>query len=165
MTEPESDAARPVAPETRPEDLLVAGLCLLVAAVVASESLPRYAGRQGPGPGAFPTWIALLLAVCAAVILARVARERRLAPAIRWPRGEALRRVLLATVSLVAYLVLLPLLGFLLSSALLLLLHFKTVGGYPWRIAVPTAVVAALLVWYLFGVLLRVPLPSGLLGL
>lgn len=151
--------------DVRPEDVLVAGLGVLAAVIVLVDSLPRYAGRQGTlGPGAFPSWVALFLAICGASMLVKLARQGGLAPRAAWPRGAALRRVLLAAASLLVYQAVLQLLGFWLASALLLLFHLRALGHYRWRIAVPVAVLTALLVTYVFGTLLFLPLPPGLLG-
>ena len=161
----QGDSADTADGEVRPEDLLVAGLCLLVALVVAAESLPRYAGRQGLGPGAFPSWIALFLAVCSAIVIGKALRERRLSPALAWPRGAGLRRILLAVGSMALYLLTLPWLGFTLPSVAFLLIQFRLLGSYSWRVSLPLAIGSALLVWYVFGALLLLPLPTGLVGL
>jgi putative tricarboxylic transport membrane protein len=180
MSAPEADAARTLAVEgpapvgarrhwpgrdARPEDLIICLLCLLVAAVAAGESLPRYFGRQGIGPGAFPTWVATLLVCCGVIILVKVARQRGLAAWEDWPRGPALRRVLLASASMVVYLAVLQIIGFWLASSLLLLFHLRVLGHYSWRVAVPTAFISALLIAYIFGVLLFMPLPPGFVGI
>lgn len=149
----------------RPEDLVVAGLCFLAAVVVLVESLPRYIGRQTTlGPGAFPTWVALFLAICGASMLLKLARQGGLAPRADWPHGAALRRVLAVAGSLLVYQAVLQPLGFWLASMLLLLFHLRVLGRYRWRVAVPVAVFTALLVTYVFGVLLFMPLPPGFLG-
>lgn len=149
----------------RPEDLLIGALCLLAAAVATAESLPRYFGRQGIGPGAFPTWVAVLLLCCGAAVVARVVLQRGLAPWEAWPRGAALRRVVLASASMVVYLSLLQVLGFWLTSSLLMLFHLKALGGYAWRVAIPVAFASALVIAYIFGVLLFMPLPPGFVGI
>lgn len=151
--------------EVRPEDLVVAGLSLLAALVVAAEAVPRYFGRQGIGPGAFPSWVALLLACCGLAMIGKAVRERGLAAWEAWPRGPALRRVLLATGSLLVYLVVLPGLGFWVTSSLLLLFHLRVLGQYSWPVALPVAFGAAFLIAYVFGVLLFLPLPRGVVGI
>lgn len=165
MSTPEPRAVdRPPEPEVRPEDLVVAGLCLLAAVVTAAESVPRYFGRQGIGPGAFPTWVALLLAGCGLAVVVNAVRRRGLAPALDWPVGPARIRLLLAAGSMAVYLAVLPIIGFWLSSALLILFHFRVLGGYSWRVAIPTAFFSALLIAYVFGELLFMPLPPGIVG-
>lgn len=151
--------------EVRPEDLVVGGLSFLAGVVVLVESVPRYVGRQATfGPGAFPTWVALVLLVCGLSVLAKLVRQRRLAPSPEWPQGAGRRRLVAVAASLVLYQALLPVVGFWLASSLLLLFHFRALGSYPWRVAAPVALGAALLLTYVFGTLLFMPLPSGWLG-
>lgn len=148
----------------RREDLIVAALALLAAIVVTVDSLPRYTSRGAMGPGAFPLWLAIIIAVCAAVLVARVIREGALGASVEWPRGLALRRVALSTGSLFGYVLALPVLGFLAATFLLLLVFFRFLGGYRWRTALPIALGGALGMRYVFGVLLYMPLPRGWSG-
>ena len=158
-------ASPPSGRDVRPEDLLVGALCLLTAAVALADSLPRYFGRQGMGPGAFPTWIAALLICCGVLVVVKLVRQGGLAVWEAWPRGPALWRVLLAGLSMVVYLAVMGVTGFWLASSLLLLFHLRVLGHYSWRIAIPVAIVAALLIAYIFGVLLFMPLPPGFVGM
>jgi hypothetical protein len=152
-------------PDMRPEDVIIGSLCLLAAAVAAVESVPRYFGRQGIGSGAFPTWVAALLACCGAIVVAKAVGQRRLAAWEAWPRGAALVRVLLAAASMAIYLVVIQIVGFWLGSSLLLLFHFHVLGHYSWRVAIPAAFVSGLVIAYVFGALLLMPLPPGFLGI
>lgn len=151
--------------DVRREDLIVAGLALLTALVVAIDSLPRYSSRGAMGPGAVPLLLAIIIALCAAGLLVRAVRERALARAVSWPRGAELRRVALSAGSLVAYVLALPVTGFPLATVLLLLVFLRCLGEYRWRVAVPLALGGALVMWYAFGVLLYMPLPRGWPGL
>jgi hypothetical protein len=161
----QKSASRKIGRDVRPEDLLIGGLCLLAAAVVAAESVPRYFGRQGIGPGAFPSWVATLLVCCGVAVILKVVRQRGLASWEAWPRGQALLRVLLASGSIVLYLAVLQILGFWLASSLLLLFHLRVLGRYSWRVALPTAFGLSLLIALVFGVLLFMPLPQGFVGI
>lgn len=151
--------------DVRREDLLVAGLALLGALVVAIDSVPRYSSRGAMGPGAVPLLLAIVIALCAAGLLVRAVRERALATAVSWPRGPQLRRVALSAGSLAAYVLAIPVIGFPVATALLLLVFLRVLGDYRWRVAVPLALGGALVMWYAFGVLLYMPLPRGWPGL
>lgn len=151
--------------DVRREDLIVAGMALLGALVVAIDSVPRYTSRGAMGSGAVPLLLAIVIALCAAGLLARAVRERALAKAVSWPRGPQLRRVALSSGSLVAYVIALPIVGFPAATVLLLLVFLRYLGGYHWRVAVPLALGGALVMWYAFGVLLYMPLPRGWPGL
>jgi hypothetical protein len=47
----------------------------------------------------------------------------------------------------------------------LLLFHFHVLGHYSWRVAIPAAFVSGLVIAYVFGALLLMPLPPGFLGI
>ena len=64
---------------------------------------------------------------------------------------------------IVLYVLLSETLGFLVTATLLLLGLFSLLR-VRWLVALPTAVAGAALSYYVFGVLLRVPLPWGILG-
>jgi len=151
--------------DVRREDLIVAAVALLVGLLVAVDSVPRFTSRGAMGPGAFPLLLAIVVTLCAALLIGRAVRDRALAPAVEWPRGPALRRVALCAGALFAYVLTLPLLGFPLATVLLLLLFLRFLGTYRWRSAVPLAAGGVLVIWYVFGVLLYMPLPRGLPGI
>ncbi|MEI8191419.1 MAG: tripartite tricarboxylate transporter TctB family protein, partial [candidate division NC10 bacterium] len=56
-------------------------------------------------------------------------------------------------------------LGFPLATAVLLLVQLRWVEGRSWRLSVWTAVLTALVAFVLFRVLLKVPLPAGVIPL
>jgi putative tricarboxylic transport membrane protein len=77
------------------------------------------------------------------------------------PRYAGLR-ALLPPVLLLFYVLAVDRLGFLLTAAAIVLAASLTFGAR-WRLAVPLAIAAPLLVHLVFYKLLRVPLPPGLL--
>ena len=79
------------------------------------------------------------------------------------PRGEAFRRILIVLGALCLYVLLLEPLGFLLTTFLFMVLVLR-LEPRSWLFIVPSAIGATLFFFVLFKVLLRVPLPSGLLG-
>jgi hypothetical protein len=164
-----SASERPVTPgaagpAVRPEDLVVAVLCLLVAGVTAAQAIPNMAGRQNTlGPGAYPTGLSLFVALCGLIQLVRAFRGG-LAPGVPWPRGRSLGRVAMAFGSLVAYLYTMQWVGFWLGTTLFLLFQFRALGAYSWRVAVPMSLGLAFAIAYVFGLWLYLPLPRGVIG-
>ncbi len=149
----------------RPEDLVVAAICLVIAAVTAVQSYPNYVGRNNTlGSGAYPFWLAVVLTLCGLVQAWRAVRLG-LAPKETWPMGRGRLRLLLAMGCLILYLFILDTVGFWISSSLVLLFYFRVLGNYSWRVAVPVAFLSAFAVAYIFGVLLFLPLPRGIVGL
>jgi putative tricarboxylic transport membrane protein len=145
-----------------PRDLVSAFFWLAVAIYVSYEGFTKLklGTLRQPGPGFFPFWGGLLLGACALILLVRSlkSRERLASGAIPWP---ALIMVLGA---LLGYLLFLEMLGFIIVTLLFLLalFCFAEIG---WIKHVAWSAIATSLVYALFKLWLKVPLPSGLLGL
>ena len=144
------------------KDLTSAVFWLAVAIYVSFEGFTKLklGTLRQPGPGFFPFWGGLLLGACALILLARSlkSRERLGSGAIPWP---ALIMVLGA---LLGYLLFLETLGFVIVTLLFLLalFCFAEIG---WIKHVACSVIATSIVYALFKLWLKVPLPSGLFGL
>ena len=144
------------------KDLASAVFWLAVAIYVSFEGFTKLklGTLRQPGPGFFPFWGGLLLGACALILLVRSlkSRERRRFGAIPWP---ALIMVLGA---LLGYLLFLETLGFVIVTLLFLLalFCFAEIG---WIKHVAWSVIATSLVYALFKLWLKVPLPSGLFGI
>ena len=123
--------------------------------------------RSGiPGPGFLPFVTGLILvALSVTLLVARLLKRREGAGSIGelMPSGEALRRILIVLGALCLYVVLLDPLGFLLTTFLFMIVILR-LEPRRWTFLLPVAVGATLFFFVLFKVLLRVPLPSGLLG-
>jgi putative tricarboxylic transport membrane protein len=129
------------------------------------RGFPAIPGQQY-GAGVFPGLIGAGL-VAAGVLLMALGVSRRAGlpwasfePWLRLPRHVgAVAALVLGTV---AYILWVDDIGFLLFAPALLLLWFLSLGVRLLP-AVVTALVAVLLIWYVFYKLLRVPLPWGVL--
>jgi putative tricarboxylic transport membrane protein len=144
------------------------GLVLLAlgsAVLFAIQGYPKIPG-QPVGPALFPGLIACGLCVTGAILMVRGWRERAGHSWLAWEDWVRSPRHILALAVLIGsvlfYIVASAWLGFLLTSALILLALFVVLGVNPPR-AVLIAVVATLLIHFAFYKLLRVPLPWGLL--
>ena len=144
----------------------VAGLALLVFgfAVTAHAQLtfPAMPG-QDYGPALFPSLIGGGLALSGAILVGHGVRSRRpLVDVDAWVREPARRLdAALVLAALVAYILLADLLGFIITSTLLLTgLLIRLQGGRP-LLSVGLALAATLVVWGLFANVLLVPLPLG----
>jgi putative tricarboxylic transport membrane protein len=147
-------------------DAIFGLLLLILGSVVlfAIRGYPKIPG-QPVGPALFPGLIAVGLCVCGLLLLLRGLRRPR-APWlvfddwIRSPRHIAALVVLLGSV--VFYIVAANALGFLPTAFIILLALFLVLRVTPTR-SLLLAVVATLVVHFVFYKLLRVPLPWGLL--
>ena len=140
------------------------------AAVFFGSRLPGVPGQQ-VGPSVFPIVVGTALALCGALIAFGIGRsfEEDAAAVGEEPGAEIAppRRnpllVLLPPALLVAYVLVVDRLGFLLSAAIMILVLAVTLGAR-LRIAIPIAIAAPLFISFVFGKLLRVWLPTGLIG-
>jgi len=115
--------------------------------------------RQTYGPWLFPSVVGLLLVVSLGLsILNHVRREHR---HVVTRRGLVF--VLGAISTVLLYVVLSETLGYVITSASILFGFFLLLR-VRLPVALVTSVVAAAVTYHLFGVLLRVPLPWGVLG-
>jgi putative tricarboxylic transport membrane protein len=145
------------------------GLVLLglsVGVFVYARTLPNPV-RQPYGPGAFPSLIAVLLGIAALVLIWQAWRrgegrfEIRLAPWARDPR--ALFRFLLVPAAVLFYIYFVRTLGFLPTTALIMLVLLLSLRVSSVT-AVANALVIPLAVHTAFYVGLGVQLPWGLLA-
>jgi len=116
-----------------------------------------------PGPGLYPLWVGILLV--AASIGSIVANLLKPAQGeLEIPKGKDLGRVLTVLGAAVAYMLLLPYAGHLLSSILLIFVVLHTMRLRSWPMKIGFTIVIALGSYYLFDILLLVPLPRGFWG-
>lgn len=139
---------------------------LAVSTYVLLTSLELgYRDATGPGPGFFPVWVGALGVVTAVALLATL-RLRVVAryEAWRWPEREAAMRIAVTVLAVAFVAALLERLGYRLAMVLFLavLLHCFGLRSW-WRIAV-AAIIGSLATHFIFYRLLKVQLPTGLLG-
>lgn len=117
-----------------------------------------------PGSGFLLFWVGLIMAGLAAAVLVNAVRSRP-GPA-RAPAGRGRwGKVALVLFSLVAYAWALPRLGFILTTAVVLVFLFKGVEPQRWSVAILGAVASALIAYLVFKVWLGAQLPAGFLEL
>ena len=114
-----------------------------------------------PGPGFFPLLIALTMGGLGAWLLLHCGpKEKPLRPGVsQWIP------FFIALVSLIGYAAILNECGYLLSTFGFLVVQFRWVEKRCWFTVVATAALAAGISLLLFRVLLKVPLPVGILPL
>jgi formate hydrogenlyase subunit 3/multisubunit Na+/H+ antiporter MnhD subunit len=149
----------------RRADRIGAVLLLLVGVWFAAVALRNYKywTTTGPGSGFFPFWLGLAMAVLAALLLVRAARETE--PGPDWlPRGRGAVRFLGVLAGAVAFLVLMPWLGMAVTTVLFLVGILRLLERHSWPAAVAIALATAVVNWAVFAWWLRVPFPTGVLG-
>jgi putative tricarboxylic transport membrane protein len=139
-----------------------AGLAALGGVVLWHvQSFPAMPGQKF-GPAWFPGLVALGLVVCGMLLALRAPRGPWLAlPA--WMASARPRAAFSAVLAgLLAYVLVADRLGFHLTGLVLLLLWTRMLGA-AWRLALPVALLATVVIHLAFYKLLRIPLPWGIL--
>lgn len=106
------------------------------------------------GPRVLPIILALLMAVCAAMMVLRPAPEPH------WPPGHVLPRMLIMVVTLFLYAWFFETLGFPLATAVFATVVGLLFGGH-WLKCVISGVAMGVLLYFLFDRMLDVTLPLG----
>lgn len=161
----------------RPKKLVLAivpvALIVLAGAVIFSSFGLGYWTTLGPGPGFFPFWIGLLLAISSAVWLVQALRGNpNVGPQPEEPavintenvtitRTAKKRPLWTVLLSLVVMASLLDVLGFQLTMFAFLLFQLKFQGGRKWLESLIIALVGSFGVFYLFTEVLQVTLPTS----
>ncbi len=126
-----------------------------------------YIVRNVPGPGFFPFWIGLGVILCALLILLQALRMER--GASRDREGWAAFRILGVIGAMALVIALMPWLGMVIGMALLIpVIGVIINGGWSRAFALrilPTAVLAPIACYYIFGRFLNVPLITGVFGI
>ncbi len=140
-----------------PDRLLGATLVALAAGVAwHAQALEVPFAADPVGPRAFPTALALALAVCGALLVA--------APATPWDRAERVLPGLAVTAAMLGYAFLLVPLGFIPATAILCAVVALAFGASALQAAL-SALVTAPALWALLDRALDLPLPRGPLGI
>ena len=150
----------------RLNDAFLGCLLLLLAGALAimARSFPPVPG-QDYGAGAFPTLVAAGFAGCGLLLIRQGIKEK--APLVVWADWTRDHRHVVNVLAIIAavlfYILVADRLGFMPTTALILLALFRRFGVGWW----PSLAIALLMppvMQYLFGNLLLVPLPWGLLA-
>ena len=147
-------------------ELITSGiwLALGIAVIIGAYRL-ALGDFHKPGPGLYP--FILGLALCGCSIPAIIGSLRR----ANETRGEGheffkkdrLQKVVLVIIYLTAYGLLLTWMGYVLTTLIIFFLIFKTMGSIRLRTIFIVLILMVGISYYVFAVLLEVPLPMGIL--
>lgn len=139
------------------------GFLFSVGYTLQATQLP-FGELSSPGAAVFPMIVGVSLIVISLLTILEAWRTEAVTGSIEFPTGKDLLRLLLAALSVISYIVILPFLGQLLTSFLFVAALLRLLSELSWvRIILYTAAISLLSFWF-FVELLGVPLPSGILG-
>ena len=132
-------------------------LCLAIFSLVISFQY-SYSGIVGPGPGFFPIWLSVSLIILSILYIYESVKGKNVSEE-EWPTGHSLKQILFIIMSLVLFLVLFVLCGFLFAGIIFLIVLFYK--EYKWFVTASLSVGITLFIYVMFNIVLKVHLPSS----
>ncbi len=145
-------------------DTVTAALMLVIAGYIIHQGVDLEIGdSHNPGSGFILFWTGLIMAGLSAVVLVQSLLPSgdptgalQVFAGIRWGK------ILYVTALLVAYTAVLAWLGFIIATAILLVILFKTVEPQSWTVAIIGSALTTGCAWLVFVYWLGTQLPSGI---
>lgn len=141
----------------------VLGVGAVLTAIPVTAAAWGFGAGSPKSPGA-GFWPLLIVAAMGGLGIWLIVHPSREGVAVAGPESRW-ERLWIALGTMAFYVGALDRLGFPLATALLLLAQLRWVEGRPWRSSAGIAVLATLISFVLFRVLLKVPLPAGVIPL
>ena len=149
---------------------VISGLCLFSLGLALALLCFRLSvWKSGPQEGFFPLLIAIiiiglsLLLLIQSVFLRNQEKEKE-DVSVKKEGKIHLSRVLSYIITMLLYGIMLESIGFLISSALLLVFILKVVEKRSWKVTIVLGSASVLISYILFAYFLGVPLPRGLIN-
>ncbi len=131
-----------------------------VFVITESRDLP-YKDEFGPGPGFFPFWLGLAVSLLGVGLLVHATFHREEEESISFSGKHAALQMFVVMASFFAFVFLIAKTGFYLAAGLFFLVLLWAVEKKGWKFSLAVAILAALAVWGIFGVALKIELPRG----
>jgi len=138
------------------------GLAIIICIASLRLSLGNF---QNPGPGFFPFIAGSVLGILAAVVFfqaRRAASSTQEAKRPLWTNQGGMKKIVLMTLSLLAYTVGMEYLGFVISTFIFLVLILRIIERQRWGLVILESVLASGLSYLIFEIWLQAQLPRGI---
>jgi putative tricarboxylic transport membrane protein len=147
-------------------DIVAGAIFIAFGVFVLTQSLPLNFYAEGvPGPGFFPTLLAIAMAVAGGLLLfTRLRRPEAALGDFALPSRTQAGRSLGLWIAILAAVLLVDVVGFLVAMVFLVAVLLIGLERRHGVAAIATIVLAPSLAYLLFARLLQVPLPPGLFG-
>jgi putative tricarboxylic transport membrane protein len=119
-----------------------------------------------PGNGFMPFIMALLMIIFAVLLFIESngeIRKKRDRKVLIWEQADW-RRIIQVILILVCYALLLPKLGFLVDTFLMMVVLLKSGEAIKWHWVILVGLIASSITWTIFGIWLRISFPRGVFG-
>ena len=121
-----------------------------------------WTGASGPGGGAFPFWLALVMFACAALIFLRELRAwRLLGNGGAFLLSHSWRRLLVVGASLALTVAAIHVVGTYVAVVLFLFFYLRFLGRHRWPLTTLIALATPVILFFFFEVTLKILLPKG----
>jgi putative tricarboxylic transport membrane protein len=148
----------------RSDDRISSLVWLAFGIFICAESLRLPLGSwRDPGAGFLPLGSGIFLILLSLVNFFR-ARQERSRPQVTWYSKKRRGSLIFILVGLLGYAFCLEILGFLVSTFLLLLLLFRYVEPQRWSVSIGASALAAIISYAIFEIWLKTQLPRGIWG-
>ncbi|MDR2899781.1 MAG: tripartite tricarboxylate transporter TctB family protein [Clostridiales bacterium] len=144
----------------------VAGFALLALAVffiINSIGMTVF-DKYSPGPGLFPLLLGIILALLSTSLVLDGFSTKKADKAHSFNNKRGMISAALLIVGLCVYAFLIPIVGYVISTFLLVVYVMKAVVNNPWKTALLTALTVSIMLFLIFSVALRVNLPKSPFG-
>lgn len=138
---------------------IIAGFGVLI---LTQSLFLQYYTPFGPGPGLLPLWSSLILILLSVLYIWNSVKEKSLLFTDILPKGRELGSVLSTLFALIIFLLLVPYTGFVVAGTLMLLIIL--IRDFKWYLAGGISFATTFILFFIFKVLLGIPLPVNGLG-
>ena len=142
-------------------DRILGILLLLLGLACLVEGIRVWDGMEGTG--FMPVIMAVVLGALSLGILVSRSPGRE-SPLIAWPAKGNRQKIAFIYLSLVLYTLLVPWVGYLIGTPLLLIALVRAMGRIRWGHGLIFSLVTSSCTYFIFKVWLKMPLPAGFLG-
>jgi hypothetical protein len=147
-------------------DLISGSFWLICSILIVIGSFHLPLGTMGnPGPGFVPLLVGIMLGVISLAILIYSFFQRPSGGKTFWPDKKQWPKVVTTVLMILIYTIAFPYLGFFVSTLLLMVFLFKSIGGMKWKASLAGAILTSSCFYLVFKVWLKVQFPGGPLGM
>lgn len=140
-------------------------LFLSILICILSVKLPVGLGSlRDPGPAFLPFWSGVVMGLLSLVVYLKSIRKKSAEVRGSWFPKEQWINLILVLAALTAYAFLLDILGFLITTFLLMFFLFKVMGAMRWAWAIGGSIIFSVISYWIFYLWLKVQLPKGFFG-